>query len=144
MLRRLLGDLRAGDILLLHDGNSALTTSGTPVILEVLHRGPLVVTDQRVLALEGQQWTWDDTIEVVFAEASGCGAIVLPTAAALATGARPWALLPPSLLDEDPPPRHVTLASLIMWNRVVAAWRASRGELDSWLLETGNAMRRIT
>ena len=36
VLRRLLNDLRAGDILLVHDGNSARTVSGTPVIVEVL------------------------------------------------------------------------------------------------------------
>ncbi|MEP7084251.1 MAG: polysaccharide deacetylase family protein [Betaproteobacteria bacterium] len=36
VLRRMLADLRAGDILVLHDGNSARTAAGTPVILEVL------------------------------------------------------------------------------------------------------------
>jgi peptidoglycan/xylan/chitin deacetylase (PgdA/CDA1 family) len=35
---RLLRGLRGGDILLLHDGNAALTTSGRPVIVEVLPR----------------------------------------------------------------------------------------------------------
>lgn len=34
--RRLLRNLRAGDILLLHDGNAARTAAGAPVILEVL------------------------------------------------------------------------------------------------------------
>ena len=34
--RRLLRGLAAGDILLLHDGNAARTTAGTPLILEVL------------------------------------------------------------------------------------------------------------
>jgi peptidoglycan/xylan/chitin deacetylase (PgdA/CDA1 family) len=34
--RRLMKDLRAGDILLLHDGNCARTASGVPVVLEVL------------------------------------------------------------------------------------------------------------
>ncbi|MEO5671290.1 MAG: polysaccharide deacetylase family protein [Ramlibacter sp.] len=38
LLHRLTTGLQAGDILLLHDGNSALTPSGTPVILEVLPR----------------------------------------------------------------------------------------------------------
>jgi peptidoglycan/xylan/chitin deacetylase (PgdA/CDA1 family) len=36
--RRLTGSLRAGDILLLHDGHAARTASGAPVILEVLPR----------------------------------------------------------------------------------------------------------
>ena len=36
VVRRLLNELRAGDILLVHDGNSARTAAGTPVILEVL------------------------------------------------------------------------------------------------------------
>ncbi|MDB5944930.1 MAG: GlcNAc deacetylase, Carbohydrate Esterase Family 4-like protein [Ramlibacter sp.] len=36
LLRRLSADLGAGDILLLHDGNSALTPAGRPAILEVL------------------------------------------------------------------------------------------------------------
>ena len=36
VVRRLLSNLRAGDILLVHDGNSARTAAGTPVILEVL------------------------------------------------------------------------------------------------------------
>jgi len=36
--RRLTRNLRARDILLLHDGNSALTDAGVPVILEVLPR----------------------------------------------------------------------------------------------------------
>ena len=35
---RLTRDLRAGDILLLHDGNAARTRAGTPVVLEVLPR----------------------------------------------------------------------------------------------------------
>ncbi len=35
---RLLRDLQAGDILLLHDGNAARTRAGNPVILEVLPR----------------------------------------------------------------------------------------------------------
>jgi peptidoglycan/xylan/chitin deacetylase (PgdA/CDA1 family) len=34
--RRLVRNLKAGDILLLHDGNAARTAAGTPVILEVL------------------------------------------------------------------------------------------------------------
>jgi peptidoglycan-N-acetylglucosamine deacetylase len=34
--RRLVGSLQGGDILLLHDGNAALGTTGTPVILDVL------------------------------------------------------------------------------------------------------------
>ena len=36
--RRLVKSLRGGDILLLHDGNSALSAAGQPVILEVLPR----------------------------------------------------------------------------------------------------------
>lgn len=36
VLAKLLRSLKAGDILLLHDGNAALTTAGVPVILEVL------------------------------------------------------------------------------------------------------------
>jgi len=38
VLRRLTRCLRAGDILLLHDGHAARTCTGTPVILEVLPR----------------------------------------------------------------------------------------------------------
>ncbi len=38
VLKRLLRDLKAGDILLLHDGNAAKTPSGSPVILDVLPR----------------------------------------------------------------------------------------------------------
>ncbi|MEP6789725.1 MAG: polysaccharide deacetylase family protein [Ramlibacter sp.] len=38
LLRRLLKGLRAGDILLLHDGNCARTAAGEPVILAVLPR----------------------------------------------------------------------------------------------------------
>jgi peptidoglycan/xylan/chitin deacetylase (PgdA/CDA1 family) len=36
VLKRLLRNLKGGDILLLHDGNAAKTQAGTPVILEVL------------------------------------------------------------------------------------------------------------
>jgi peptidoglycan-N-acetylglucosamine deacetylase len=36
VLARLERDLCAGDILLLHDGNSAITKEGKPVVLEVL------------------------------------------------------------------------------------------------------------
>ena len=36
VLKRLTRNLRGGDILLLHDGHSARTDSGTPVILLVL------------------------------------------------------------------------------------------------------------
>jgi peptidoglycan/xylan/chitin deacetylase (PgdA/CDA1 family) len=38
VVARLLDGLAAGDILLLHDGRSARTTAGTPVVLEVLPR----------------------------------------------------------------------------------------------------------
>ena len=38
VFRRLVRDLRGGDILTLHDGNAARTTAGVPVILEVLPR----------------------------------------------------------------------------------------------------------
>ncbi|MES1980931.1 MAG: polysaccharide deacetylase family protein [Pseudomonadota bacterium] len=38
VFQRLTKELRAGDILLLHDGNAARTNAGTPVILEVLPR----------------------------------------------------------------------------------------------------------
>lgn len=38
LLQRLARGLQAGDILLLHDGNSALTAAGTPAILQVLPR----------------------------------------------------------------------------------------------------------
>lgn len=38
LLQRLTAGLQAGDILLLHDGNSARTATGTPAILEVLPR----------------------------------------------------------------------------------------------------------
>ena len=38
VLRRLVRNLHGGDILLLHDGNSARTAAGVPVILEVLPR----------------------------------------------------------------------------------------------------------
>jgi peptidoglycan/xylan/chitin deacetylase (PgdA/CDA1 family) len=38
ILRRLARNLHGGDILLLHDGNSARTAAGVPVILEVLPR----------------------------------------------------------------------------------------------------------
>ena len=38
LLQRLTDGLRAGDILLLHDGNSARTAAGTPAVLEVLPR----------------------------------------------------------------------------------------------------------
>lgn len=38
VLRRLLRNLKGGDILLLHDGNAAKTPAGTPVIIEVLPR----------------------------------------------------------------------------------------------------------
>ncbi len=36
VLRRLLRGLRPGDVLMLHDGRSALTPAGTPVVLEVV------------------------------------------------------------------------------------------------------------
>jgi peptidoglycan-N-acetylglucosamine deacetylase len=38
VLRKLTRQLQAGDILLLHEGHAARTSSGTPVILEVLPR----------------------------------------------------------------------------------------------------------
>lgn len=46
--RKLLTGLRAGDILLLHDGNAARTTAGTPVILDVL---PAVLGELQRLGL---------------------------------------------------------------------------------------------
>jgi peptidoglycan/xylan/chitin deacetylase (PgdA/CDA1 family) len=38
LMRRLATDLRAGDILLLHDGNAARNAAGEPAILKVLPR----------------------------------------------------------------------------------------------------------
>ena len=85
---------------------------------------------------------WGPDVRGVLAEPNGCGAIVFPTEAAFHAGwQRPWALVPPSLLGPEPPPRHVTLAGLLMWNRVAAAFRASRGELEDWVRETGSALR---
>jgi peptidoglycan/xylan/chitin deacetylase (PgdA/CDA1 family) len=46
--RLLLKNLRAGDILLLHDGNAARTQAGVPVILEVL---PVLLADLRAAGL---------------------------------------------------------------------------------------------
>ncbi len=46
--RRLLHDLRPGAILLLHDGNAARTSAGTPVILDVL---PTVLTAAQAAGL---------------------------------------------------------------------------------------------
>jgi peptidoglycan/xylan/chitin deacetylase (PgdA/CDA1 family) len=46
--RRLLHDLRPGAILLLHDGNAARTSAGTPVILDVL---PTVLTAAKTAGL---------------------------------------------------------------------------------------------
>ena len=58
VLARLMSRLRAGDILLLHDGHAARTSSGTPVVLEVLpslleaieQRGLRTVTLREALA----------------------------------------------------------------------------------------------
>jgi peptidoglycan-N-acetylglucosamine deacetylase len=58
VLARLMSRLRAGDILLLHDGHSARTSDGTPVVLEVLpallaaieQRGLRAVTLREALA----------------------------------------------------------------------------------------------
>lgn len=114
-----------------------------PVIHDVLFRGPVVFTDRRVLGVGGgaPQWPWSDRIWRVFADASGCGAMVLPSQEAFADGDRAWGILPPSMLDATPPPRHVTLAGLLRWNRAVAAWWASCGQLDQWVLETSRSLR---
>src|SRR5882724_9187481 len=48
VLQRLAQGLRAGDILLLHDGHAACTSSGTPVIIEVLPRLLQAVSDARL------------------------------------------------------------------------------------------------
>lgn len=114
-----------------------------PVIAEVLSRGPVVVTDRRVLSLGAPPFesAWGPEVRGVVPESSGCGAIVFPTDDAFRAGRRAWAVLPPSLLGREPPPRHVTLAGFLMWNRVAAAWRASRGELEDWVRETGQALR---
>ncbi len=48
VLGKLSGDLRGGDILLLHDGHAAHTRSGRPVILEVLPRLLAAVTAARL------------------------------------------------------------------------------------------------
>jgi peptidoglycan/xylan/chitin deacetylase (PgdA/CDA1 family) len=48
VFQRLTRGLRGGDILLLHDGHAASTSSGTPVILEVLPRLLQAVTSARL------------------------------------------------------------------------------------------------
>lgn len=55
--RRLCGDLGAGDILLLHDGNAARTDAGTPVLLDVL---PALAQRGRALGLHPE--TLRDTL----------------------------------------------------------------------------------
>lgn len=58
VLAKLLDGLKAGDILLLHDGNSARSSAGTPVILEVLP--PLL---DAVTAAKLQPVTLRETLE---------------------------------------------------------------------------------
>lgn len=48
VLRRLTGELAAGDILLLHDGHAARTPSGEPVILAVLPRLLAAIRERRL------------------------------------------------------------------------------------------------
>ena len=121
---------------------AAVSPGLRPKIGQVHYRGPVVFTDRRVLAPDpgGPQWLWTDRIDGVTADPSGCGVIVFPTEEAFTAGERAWGVLPPSLLDTQPPPPYVTLSGLLMWNRAVAAWRASRGELEAWVQDTTKAM----
>lgn len=47
VLRRLVRGLAAGDVLVLHDGGSALTATGEPVVLHVLPRLLRILSDER-------------------------------------------------------------------------------------------------
>lgn len=79
VLARLSDGLRAGDILLLHDGNAARTASGRPVILEVLPRLLARLQAERLNAV---------TLPEAMAPHHGASA---PSTVALPSSARPSA-----------------------------------------------------
>lgn len=74
VLARLTRNLRAGDILLLHDGNTATTASGRPVVLEVLPTLLRRIADAGLHAV-----TLDDAMRVA---ATGAAPATMPAAAA--------------------------------------------------------------
>jgi hypothetical protein len=117
--------------------------SPRPVVEKVLSRGPVVVTDRRVLSLGGPPFeaAWDPQVRAVVPDRDGCGALIFPTDDAFRAGRRLAALLPPFMLNPELPPRAATLPGYLMWNRVAAAWRASAGELDIWVRKTKEELR---
>jgi len=124
---------------------AVLAPGPIPQVRDVLARGPVVFTDRRILIADGAkvtaEWPWPQDLQRVFAEASGCGVMIVPTDAALQAGQRLWGVVPPSLLGDKPPERWMTLMGWLTWNRAAAAWFAHRGRLVDWQRSTADLLR---
>jgi hypothetical protein len=108
------------------------------VIKKVYAKGDLVVTDRRVLVLDGttvrHTWDWDqDTGAESTLASDGEGALFLPSEAQHAAGARfLLGTVPKGVLRRRKPPVGLYFPMLAAWSQVIAAHALSRGELDAW------------
>jgi hypothetical protein len=107
-------------------------------ILTVYAKGDVVATDRRVLVLDGEKlvhsWTWaTDMGEDSTLESDGHGALFLPSDALHAAGTRHLlGTVPQGVLRRRKPAAGLYFPMIAAWSRVIAAHRASRGELDAW------------
>ncbi len=108
------------------------------VIKKVYAKGDLVVTDQRVLVVDGttvrHTWVWEqDTGADSTLASDGEGALFLPSEAQHAAGARHLlGTVPGGLLRRRKPPAGLYFPMIAAWSQVIAAHELSRGELEAW------------
>jgi hypothetical protein len=108
------------------------------VIKKVYAEGELVVTDRRVLVVDGttvrHTWTWDqDTGGESTLASNGEGALFLPSEAQHAAGARfLLGTVSKGMLGRRKPAAGLYVPMIAAWSQVIAAHALSRGELDAW------------
>ncbi|HEX3907084.1 MAG TPA: hypothetical protein VHW92_04050 [Mycobacteriales bacterium] len=100
--------------------------------------GDVVATDQRLLVLDGDSvvlsWTWaTDMGEGSMLGANGHGALFLPSDARHAEGARHLlGVVPRAVLEKGSFAGSLYIPMVAAWSRVVAAYRLSRDDLETW------------
>ena len=103
-----------------------------PGVTQILYRGPLVITDRRILAAGGvTQWSWSDGISRVIVQFNGWGVSATPTRAAILKGRLGWDILNPAVLNREPQEPAELDVLRPAWNRILAAWRASEPGLQA-------------
>jgi hypothetical protein len=111
---------------------------GKDRFVERFAEGDVVATDRRLLVVRGDTilhcWTWaTDMGDGASLVLDGLGANFLPSDALHAAGARYLlGVVPKAVLKRRAPRPGLFFPMIAAWSRVVAAYRLSRGELETW------------